>query len=205
MTVVSCSNPLDKTYNKESFDSDIIEMKESNVLPEDDLKLLAGEVLRSFFSSEDLSGVSYGEIIDNAKIRKTEQDRLAEQARIEEEDRMKRFDSTLTVAMYDKGYQEISYAEALTYSFIFSNKSSKDIRAFKGRIVINDLFDTEIKSISLTVDDQINAGESKRETYNTDYNQFRDEDVRLRSKDIDDLTINWIPEKVIFTDGTTIE
>lgn len=202
---MSCSSPLDKKYNKESFESDITELKESNVLSEDDLKLLAGEVLRSAFANEDLNGTSYGQIIENAKIRKAEQDRLAEQARIEEENRIKMFDSTLTVAMYDKGYQKVSYEDFLTYSFIFSNKSSKDIRAFKGRVVINDLFETEIKSISLTVDDLIKAGASIRETYTSDYNQFRDEDVRLRNKDMEDLIVSWIPEKVIFNDGTTIE
>lgn len=205
IAVMSCSNPLDKKYNKESFESDITELKESNVLSEDDLKLLAGEVLRSAFANEDLNGKSYGQIIENAKIRKAEQDRLAEQARIEEENRIKMFDSTLTVAMYDKGYQKVSYEDFLTYSFIFSNKSSKDIRAFKGRVVINDLFETEIKSISLTVDDLIKAGASIRETYTSDYNQFRDEDVRLRNKDMEDLIVSWIPEKVIFNDGTTIE
>jgi hypothetical protein len=83
IAVMSCSNPLDKKYNKESFESDITELKESNALSEDDLKLLAGEVLRSAFANEDLNDTSYGQIIENAKIRKAEQDRLAEQARIE--------------------------------------------------------------------------------------------------------------------------
>ena len=38
-----------------------------------------------------------------------------------------------------------------------------------------------------------------------DYNQFRDEDVRLRNKDIEDLKIVWTPEKILFEDGTSLE
>ncbi|WP_452598672.1 hypothetical protein, partial [Pontimicrobium sp. MEBiC01747] len=87
----------------------------------------------------------------------------------------------------------------------FENKTEKDIRAFKGSISIQDLFDTEIKSINLTIDDPIKAGETFKGTYTSDYNQFRAEDTRLKSKDMDDLKVVWTPEKIIFTDGTTLE
>jgi hypothetical protein len=51
----------------------------------------------------------------------------------------------------------------------------------------------------------IKVGETFKNVYTTDYNQFKDEDSRLKGKDMDDLTVVWTPEKIIFTDGTTLE
>ena len=70
---------------------------------------------------------------------------------------------------------------------------------------IQDLFQTEIKAIDLTLDDPIKAGETFQAIYTTDYNQFIDEDSRLKGKDIEDLNVVWSPEKIIFTDGSTLE
>lgn len=201
----SCSSPLEKKYSEESFETDAKEIKESGKLSEEDALIMAGWIMRSKLNGENLEGKTYNEIIEEAKDYKKEQELLAEKAKLEEEEKRQRLGSALTVAMYDKGYQEYDYQEYLTYSFAFENKTEKDIRAFKGSISIQDLFDTEIKSINLTVDDPIKAGETFKGTYTTNYNQFRDEDTRLKSKDMDDLKVVWTPEKIIFTDGTTLE
>jgi len=203
--IISCSTPLDKKYNEENFESDAKEIKESGKLSNDDALIMAGWIMKAKLKGDNLEGKTYNEIINEAKDYKKEQEVLAVKAKLEEEEKRQRLGSALTVAMYDKGYQEYSYQEYLTYSFAFENKLDKDIRAFKGSISIQDLFDSEIKSISLTIDDPIKAGETFKNTYTTDYNQFRDEDTRLKTKDMDDLKVVWTPEKIIFTDGTTLE
>ena len=201
----SCSTPLNKKYNEETFETDAKEIKESGKLSNEDALIMAGWIMRSKLKGENLEGKTYNEIIEEAKDYKKEQELLAEKAKLEEEEKRQRLGSALTVAMYNKGYEKYSYQEYLTYSLAFENKTEKDIRAFKGSISIQDLFDTEIKSINLTIDDQIKAGETFKGTYTTDYNQFRDEDTRLKSKDMDNLKVVWTPEKIIFTDGTTLE
>ncbi|MCM4161276.1 hypothetical protein FHG64_06385 [Antarcticibacterium flavum] len=201
----SCSNPLQKEYNEETLAEDAKELKESGNLNEKEAELLAGWIVKSKLSGEDLEGKTYKEILDEARDYKKEQEELAERTRREEEEKRQLLGSVLTVAMYNKGYDKRRYQEYLTYSLAFENTSDKDIRAFKGSLVINDLFDTEIKSINLTVDDPIIAGETYRGTYTTDYNQFMDEDSRLRSKKMEDLKVVWTPEKIIFTDGSTLE
>ena len=201
----SCSTPLDKKYSEETFETDAKEIKEGGKLSEEDALIMAGWIMRSKLKGENLEGKTYNEIIEEAKDYKKEQELLAEKAKLEEEEKRQRLGSALTVAMYDKGFEKYDYQEYLTYSLAFENKTEKNIRAFKGSISIQDLFDTEIKSINLTIDDPIKSGETFKGNYTTDYNQFRDEDTRLKSKDMDDLKVVWTPEKIIFADGTTLE
>ncbi|WP_452603160.1 hypothetical protein [Pontimicrobium sp. MEBiC06410] len=201
----SCSTPLDKKYSEETFETDAKEIKESGKLSEEDALIMVGWIMRSKLKGEHLEGKTYNEIIKEAKDYKKEQELLTKKVKLEEEEKRQRLSSALTVAMYDKGFEKYDYQEYLTYSLAFENKTEKDIRAFKGSISIQDLFDTEIKSINLTIDDPIKAGETFKGTYTSDYNQFRDEDTRLKSKDMDDLKVVWTPEKIIFTDGTTLE
>ncbi|MBL4745873.1 MAG: hypothetical protein JKY08_05855 [Flavobacteriaceae bacterium] len=203
--IVSCSTPLDKKYNEDNFASDAKEIKESGNLSNDDALMMAGWIMKAKFSGENLEGKTYKEIITEAKDYKKEQEALAVKVKLEEEEKRQRLSSVLTVAMYNKGYEEHSYQKYLTYSFAFENKSDKDIRAFKGVISIQDLFDSEIKSISLTIDDPIKAGGVFKNTYTTNYNQFSDKDSRLKGKDMDDLKVVWTPEKIIFIDGSTLE
>lgn len=115
------------------------------------------------------------------------------------------FSKVLTVALYDKGYYKGDWEDYLTYGVAYENKSEKDIRAIKGSMLITDLFDTKIKEINLVEDDGIPAGKIVKKSYSTDYNQFMDEDTRLRSKDLKDIKAVWRPEKIIFVDGSTLE
>ena len=203
--ITSCSGPLDIKYNEDTLADDVKEIKEAGNLSEEEAEMMAGWIVRAKIKDEKLEGKTYGEILEEAKDYKKEQEELAEKAKKEEEEKRQRLGSALTVAMYDKGYEEYDYQEYLTYSLAFENKTDKDIRAFKGSISIQDLFETEIKSINLTIDDPIVAGETFKGTYTTEYNQFRDEDIRLKGKDMDDLKVVWTPEKIIFTDGSTLE
>ncbi|TRO65487.1 hypothetical protein [Christiangramia sabulilitoris] len=205
LIMISCSSPLDKNYNKETMQEDLKQIGESGNVDDDEKKLIAGWIFKSGLTGESLEGKSYSDILEEAKNYKKEQEELAARAQKEEEERRSKLGAALTVAMYDKGYEEFRYQEYLTYGLAFKNKSDKNIRAFKGSLSIKDLFDTEIKSINLTIDDPIKAGETHKATYTTDYNQFMDSDSRLKNKDLDDLVIVWNPEKIIFDDGTTLE
>ena len=57
----------------------------------------------------------------------------------------------------------------------------------------------------MTYDDGIPAKSTKNWNAQTEFNQFMDEDVALKNKDVEDLKISWIPEKILFSDGTTLE
>jgi hypothetical protein len=203
--VTSCSRPLNKNYNEDTLAEDGKAIKESGKLSNEEAQIMAGWIVMSKLKGESLEGKTYGDILEEAKEYKQEQEELALKAKQEDENKRQRLGSALTVALYDKGYEKYDYEDYLTYSLVFENKTNKDIRAFKGSISINDLFDDEIKSINLTIDDPIIAGETFKGTYTTDYNQFSDEDKRLKSKNLADLKVVWTPEKIIFEDGSTLE
>jgi hypothetical protein len=203
--LTACSGPLDKKYSEETLSDDAKDIKESGNLNDEDAGIMAAWIVRAKLSDENLEGKTYKEILAEAKDYKKEQETLAKRAKVEEEAKRQKLGAALTVAMYDKGYEEYDYQEFLTYSLVFDNKSDKEIRAFKGSISIQDLFDSEIKSISLTIDEPIEAGKIFKGTYTTKYNQFRDEDTRFKNKDLDNLKVVWTPEKIIFTDGSTLE
>ena len=139
------------------------------------------------------------------KAKEEEEKQLAEKAKKEENERIKRLGETLTVSLFAKGFEEYDYQEYITYKFAFENKSEKDIRAFTGNLVLSDLFDKEISSINLTYDDGVPARSTKKWNAQTEYNQFMDKDIALKNKDVEDLKVNWIPTKIIFKDGTTLE
>ena len=61
------------------------------------------------------------------------------------------------------------------------------------------------ETLSFTYDQPIRAGATANWNATTDYNQFMDDDVRLKNKELNDLKIVWKPIKVIFQDGSTLE
>ena len=136
---------------------------------------------------------------------KTEEEELALKAKKEEEEKIAKFKSIITVALYDKGYREEDFEDYLEYFLAFENKGNKNIRAVKGSLLITDLFDTEIKNLEFVYDSGIPAHKVVKNSYTTDYNQFEDTDIQFRSKNIKDLKTTWITEKIIFEDGTKLK
>lgn len=208
--VVACSSPLDKKYTEDTIEEDAKELQSE--LDSSEVKLLLGSIFRLTMQQEDLSKMTYGEILENGKAWKAEQDRieaeqkaLQEKAAREEAERLARLQDAVMVTCFKKGYTEVDYQDYITYGFAIQNKSEQDIRAVKGEIMFTDLFDDEIKTLSFTYDQPIKVGATANWNGTTDYNQFRAEDVRLRNKKLEDLKIVWKPIKVIFQDGSTLE
>lgn len=206
----SCSSPLDRKFSEETSEKDIKEIKSE--LDSTELMLLAGSMIRLQMTGEKLEEMTYREILDNGKEWKAEQEKieaeqkaLAEKAKEEEEARIKKLTESVLVSCYSKSFAEYDYQEYITYKFVIQNKSDKGIRAVKGSISFTNLFDDEIKSLSFVYDQPIAAGKEVTWNAQTDYNQFMDDDVTLKNKDLKDLKVVWKPEKVIFEDGTALE
>jgi hypothetical protein len=209
-SLVACSSPLDKMYSEETFKDDAKELRDE--LDSTELKLLLGGIFRLTIQQQDLSLMTYGKILENGKAWKAEQDRieaeqkaLQEKAAREESERIARLQNAVMVTCFKKGYVEVDYQDYITYGFAIQNKTKLAIRAVKGTIIFTDLFDIEINKLSFTYDQPIKAGATANWDATTDYNQFMDDDVRLKNKELKDLKIVWKPIKVIFQDGTTLE
>ena len=217
LALTSCNNPLNKKYNEDNLEKDAREIFESKKVDSTDMEYMGMYIVRAKMSGEKLDGKTYNDILKNAKElrKKTEKEdaeakALAEKTAKAEEEKRQTFAKILTVALYDKGFNKSDFDKGefedyLTYKIAYENKSDKDIRAVKGSLLITDLFDTEIETINIVEDEGIPAGKTVMKVYTTKYNQFEDEDTRLKSKRMEDIKTVWTPEKIIFSDGSTLE
>lgn len=211
--MTSCSSNLDKKYNEATFAEDLKTIKDSEKLSDDDLAALALYPTAVKLRGESMKdGITYRAILDSAKriieqrkLKEKEEELLAEKAKKEEAERIERLGKALTVAVFDKGFQEVDYQNYITLQFAFENKTDKEIRAFKGVMVFADIFGQEIKSINLTYDQPIKPMGSRKWDATVDYNQFSDEDKLLASKELKDLKVTWHPEEIMFSDGSALK
>ncbi len=201
---------MNNRYNDKTAKEDIDAIEEK--LDSTDLQLLVGTMFRLKLQDKNLEDMTYSEILVDGKKWKAEQDKieaeqkaLAERAKREEDERTAMLTKSIIVSCFEKAFAEYDYQEYITYKFVIQNKSDKDIRAVKGNISFTNLFDDEIKSLNFVYDQLIKAGKEVNWNAQTEYNQFMDDDVLLRNKDLKDIKIIWKPEKIIFADGTTLE
>lgn len=207
---LSCSSPLDRPYKEDTLQEDLVEIKKS--ISENEKEALTAYLMLQSLTDQQMLGKTYRDLMEEAiafrdeqEARMEEEKRLAAKAKAEEAARIRRLHQALTVSMFDKGFMEYNFQDYLTYKFSFENKTEKAIQAFTGHITLNDLFDKEISSFSLTYDEGIPANSSKNWNAQTEYNRFMDKDVALKSKDLDKLKVVWTPEKILFEDGEVWE
>lgn len=120
------------------------------------------------------------------------------------------FDATATVALISKrflksNWRSGTYQDSIALEVGLQNKSNKDIAGVKGTIVCEDMFGTLVKRIGIAYDGGIPAGAAKRWSGTLDYNQFRDEDQKLASIDMDKMKSHFEFDVIVFNDGTKIE
>lgn len=142
--------------------------------------------------------------IKEEEEQEAEAEAMAEEAKAKEEALAAELRKAITLTVYDKGFTEGRYDDYPTYKMTYQNSSSKGIRAFQGTVVFQDLFGDKLMGVSPKISDPIKAGEKADWRGTSEYNQFDDEDRDLRNTKLKDMKIVWIPEKIIFSDGTTI-
>ncbi len=102
----------------------------------------------------------------------------------------------------EKSFSSKDYQDLNTFTFKFTNTTNKNIEGFEGDIVIRDLFGNVIKEAEISYDEGIKAGESLPYNAWLDYNQFMDEDVKLKQTDLSKLRFDWQVTTIIYEDGT---
>jgi hypothetical protein len=205
--IVACSSPLDKKYSDETMEADAKEIKESGDLDSEDAKLIAGWIMKSKFQGKDLTDKTYREILEEAKDFKTEQEELAKKAKMEAEAKKKKMQEAIVVSLFDKGFAKADYEDYNSFSYVLKNKSEKDIKAFKFSFDIYDALGDELGDgyqVSST-DNTVKAGEEFKTTIYYDYNQFTNDDIKIKNAKFEDLTFDIRVHKIVYTDGTILE
>ncbi|MBN1570721.1 MAG: hypothetical protein JXA73_22960 [Acidobacteria bacterium] len=222
-----CSNPKSMTITEKNKDTILNDIKDARGLTVEEAQLLSAYMVRYELAEGfkglnngknnlPLVGKSIGEIIALQKQwieeqKKSEENAkaIAAEAKAKEDAIAAELRKAITLAVYDKGfvdsnYQAGRYEDYLTYRMVYQNTSSKDIRAFQGHVVFQDLFGDKIMGLGLKISDPIKAGAKAEWSGTSKYNQFDDEDKKMRNTDLKDMKIVWVPEKIIFSDGTTL-
>jgi hypothetical protein len=205
--------------NKDTFMDEIKEMKGLTV---DEVRLLIAYQLRGglskAFGGKNRSpvGKTVGQLIEegrkDAEAEKTEADkqkRLVEEAKAKEEATAAELRKTLTLTVYEKGFMPSDpmngrYEDHMTIRCAYENTSDKDIRAFKGTVVFQDLFGVEVYRSNLTISDPIKTGTKAKWDGLIKYNQFIEAQSRFRHADLKDMKVTWLPSSIIFADGTKV-
>ncbi len=203
----SCSSPLDKKYSDENLKQDATKIKEEGELVEEDSKLLGSWILKSKLQGEKLSDMTYREILNQAKNFRQEQEELAEKAKKEAEARNKKMQNAIVVSIFNKGFVSADYQSYNYFDYAVKNKSNKDIQAFKFNFNIYDALGDEISDgyqVSST-DSIIKANEEFKTRIFYNYNQFMDDDIKIKNAKFDAFIFNIRINKIVYTDGSTLE
>lgn len=116
---------------------------------------------------------------------------------------------TIKVTVVEKGFLPADpnsrrYQALLAFKCSYENASGRDIRAFTGTIVFQDLFEKQILRLGITISEPIKAGQLATWSGTVNYNQFMDAHQRLRATELQDMRIGWEPASIIFADGSRI-
>jgi hypothetical protein len=203
---LSCSRPLDKKYNEETFNEDVKKIDTAHV------KLIFATAWRYTLENKEINGLTYRQLLDEGTKYKIEQDSLnaeakalAERAARDEAERIRKLKDALTVTIFAKGFDKGNIRSYISYKFAFENKTPKDIRAFTGQIIFNDLFDREISRMNVTYDKIVKARSKTTWEAQTKFNEFDADDVALAGKSLDNLKVVWQPEKILLAGGSYLE
>lgn len=208
-----CSGTKGQKITEKNKDRIMEQIKDSKDLTVGEVQLLQGYMLRSGLTGGDPLpvGKTIGELIEDqrkfvADLNKKdaeEKERVAKAKAIADEKR-KVLLAALSVTEFDKGFEHIDYEDYNTMKLSYENRSGKDIRGFKGVLIYNDLFGDQITALKLKEDHILKNGQTIQVSKQVDYNQFIDKDKKLRETSLDSMKIEWQPEVILFTDGTSL-
>jgi hypothetical protein len=188
-------------------------------LSEKDRDLFASYMAKSMmsqaFGGEGIAeGTTIGEAIDwerewqrEMELEEQRQQELAQRLEADRLAALKKMNAALTVTLLEIRYRDEDWsANRFSGDFAlrigFENHTDVDMVGAKGVTVFRDVFGDVIKRVRLSNDDTIPAGGTSVWRGTLDYNEFIDEDNRLRTTDFDKLKFEWEPAMYVFADGT---
>lgn len=219
---VACAGERNLKITEDNKGRVLEEIKDSRSFSVEEVRLILARQMRVSLAesmkqpSPPWVGQTLQQIIDDerkleqdAKAKQAESERLAAEAKAKEDALAEELRKAITLVVFDKGFipsdiYNSRYEDYITVKCAYENRAGKDVRAFTGGVRFADLFEKEITTISLTIDDPIKAGEKATWNGTIKYNQFVDSHQTLRNAELKNLRITWIPKSIIFADGTQI-
>jgi len=223
-SMFSCANPkkAEIPQDIQSWKSNQKFKKSVEKLSPDDKKLFLSYVMKTQMSSVfGGEGLKKGTTIEDAlKIEKewqAEQEKeelkrqaLAAELQKKQLEAMKKMNEAVTTSLVNFGFrksdwQSGTYSDYFTIKVGFKNNTDRDISGVRGVVVLKDIFSETIKRINLSNDNGIKANSTSTYSGTMDFNQFKDEDTKLRGTEFSKLKYEWEPDVYLFDDGSKME
>jgi len=212
LSLLSCSNPMNKKYNEKNLEKDIREIADKNKISKEDSELLAGWLVLAKLGNKDLTGKTYQNILDEAKAYKKEQNDIETKAKEEEKAKEEKMKNAATISIYeyqyvpaDRGNYELQDYHRFKYAI--KNKSSNEIKALKFHFKIYNSLGDEIGNgyeISVT-DNRIAPQAIYNGSVLFDSNSYNSDDSKIINAKFEDLRFDIVIDKIVYEDNTTLE
>lgn len=115
----------------------------------------------------------------------------------EKSNRLDSLHDILKVKLLQKEFVKTGWKQYIMYSFEIENKSQRDIHAFKGKLILFDLFDDKIDSLDLTYEGFIGSNETVSWKCKFDYSFYLDQNEKLKRKPLSRIRTKWVPLKIL--------
>lgn len=115
--------------------------------------------------------------------------------------------SPISVTLARKTFHEADFragdaGNRIDFIFQFHSHLDKDVRAFKGAVIIKDLFDADILKVNLLCETGLPAGGTAVWKGGIQHNQFIATHQRLRTVEQKDMAVSFTCDSLIYLDGT---
>lgn len=199
LCILSCSNAnvKDLVITKQNKDEIIEKIGKGKDLTGEEIGLFLGAMARATISDQSIDGKTVRELINDqrklaeeAKAKEAEAKRLADEIKHREEQIAKELSGYVIVVPIKKQLRLADFRHGIVkdeilMDLVFENKSDKDIRAFKGTTIFNDLFGRKICSINWYYEKGLKPKEKKVYHGAVGYNQFNESSVKLASTELE--------------------
>jgi hypothetical protein len=113
----------------------------------------------------------------------------------------------VSLEITNKGFHEADimsgdFQSQITMDVKFTNETDKEIKGVEGVLTFYDIFDNQIFATKVSYDDGIPAHASKVWKSVIDYNEFIDEDVKLKDTELQNLKYKWEVNTIIYKDDS---
>ncbi|GEM_PF-2464109 len=111
---------------------------------------------------------------------------------------------TVEVCMEGKDFYSDAWHDYLIFDFALYNQNEKGIRALKGKVIFYNVFGEEQHQLQLSCEQQIPACGMVKQEVKMTFRPYVEKDVALKERPPEALEVQWFPERIIFTDNSTI-
>lgn len=217
LSFTACSNPKNTIITKSNEDKVLSDV--GPTLSNKERAELVAAIARSAFGSYSIEGKSIGQVLADQKRHDDEEkaaQEVAHEAQVREERRRAAIEAKLNAALsiypISKDFSPSNFdpdngamhGDQIVITFQIHNKTKKPIKEFEGTTHFENSFGDSIESNKLDYTDTIPAGAIVTYTGVLDYNEFMDNDQKLRSTPLSDMKFTFSPKGITFADGSQL-